>query len=287
MFHRFHLLVFLVLFVLAGCLPASLSRSETQVGTTQNQGTDIPLSNAQAAVQIIVSDTPNALTLTPPSPLPAVTATPTSTATVTGTVPSNTATVNTTVTASTLVFDPFANFPQEYRSIQLPQQILDIIKAGGFVVPLPSNVDILQRELLNLLYRPDLSRFDLNRIVNFSFETANQYIAVPISAEYYKSHFGVTENFTKGALVGLVYDKNGSYNVFTHNPAVYEIWAYENYVSLTDIVTGKAIILETSRGEYYWRTQDASSDLPLAVFVKGSCHLCWRIDQRCGCLVCR
>jgi hypothetical protein len=275
MFYRFRLFVVLGLFLLAGCLPASLSRSKTQSAPTQNPATQMPIDQAQAAVQVIVSDTPTASTLTPPLPAP-VTFTYTVTPAVTATVPS-----------STPVFDPFANFPEEYRSIQLPQQILDIIKAGGFVVPLPSNAGVLQRELLGLQYRPDLSRFDLNRIVNFSFETGNQYIAVPITAEYYKSHFGSTQDFTKGALVGLIYDKSGTYNIYTHAAAVYEIWAYENYVSLTDIVTGKAIILEAGRGEYYWRTQDVSSDLPLAVFVKGSCHLCWRIDQRCGCLICR
>lgn len=272
MFNRFRSLMVAGLLILAGCLPASPTGTEVPPDNDANQAAQIKA--AQVGTPVTATSTLSVGTATNTLDVSA-TATTFVTPSVTSTPPSLTPTL-----------DPFPNFPEEYRRIQFPQHILDVLRAGGFVVPLPQDKEALQRELLAFAYRPDLSRFDLNRIVNFAFASSNQYIAVPITPEYFKAHFGNGEDFTRGALVALVLDKNGGYNRFTRNPAVYEIWAYENYVSLTDVVTGKAIILEASRDEYYWRTQDVSSDLPLTVFVKGSCYLCWQIDQRCGCLVC-
>ncbi len=144
----------------------------------------------------------------------------------------------------------------------------------------------LQGQLKSVAGGYDLSRFDLSRTVNISpgldYEGFD-YIAVPTSPEFYKEKFSASD-FGKGVLAGLVYDKKGAYS---GNPDVYEIWVYEDHVYLSGLRFKSAILLQQSSNEYLWTPQDSSSNLPLSVFVKNGCWLCWRIDKRCGCVVCK
>jgi hypothetical protein len=219
-------------------------------------------------------------TLTPSdTPTSTVTFTPTSTATITAFAPT---------TPSIIPPPPIwpTDIPPEYKEIQLPPQIIEILQEGGLLLPLPREPGPLQGQLKSVAGGYDLSRFDLNRTVNISpaldYEEYD-YIAVPTSPEFYKEKFSASD-FGKGVLAGLVYDKKGAYS---GNPDVYEIWVYEDHVYLSGLRYKSAILLQQSTNEYFWTPQDSSSNLPLSVFVKNGCWLCWRIDKRCGCVICK
>jgi len=233
-------------------------------------------------IPITITNTPtytatSTLTLTPSdTPTSTATFTPTFTVTIAPTTPSITPTLTVWPT----------DFPSEYKEILLPPQIIEILHGGGLLLPLPREPGPLQGQLKSVAGGYDLSRFDLSRTVNISpgldYEGFD-YIAVPTSPEFYKEKFSASD-FGKGVLAGLVYDKKGAYS---GNPDVYEIWVYEDHVYLSGLRFKSAILLQQSSNEYLWTPQDSSSNLPLSVFVKNGCWLCWRIDKRCGCVVCK
>jgi len=178
--------------------------------------------------------------------------------------------------------DPFINFPDEYKPIQLPVQMTSILDQGGVVVALPSNTGALQEKITAVARDIDLSRLDFSRAVTFPTSSSDEYIAVPISKEYYQEELSKT-NPSQGMFVGVIYDKYGS---MAGIPDLYQVWTYDTYTSLVGTKV-KAIILETKNAEYVWQPQPTSSDLPLAFFIQGSCYFCWKVDGRCGCLICR
>lgn len=178
--------------------------------------------------------------------------------------------------------DPFINFPDEYKTIQLPVQMTSLLDQGGVVVPLPNNTGSLQEKITSVAGGVDLSRLDFSRAATFPTSSSDEYIAVPISKEYYQEVISKT-NPSQGMFVGVIYDKYGS---MAGIPDLYQVWTYDNYTSLVGTKV-KAIILETKNAEYVWQPQSTSTDLPLAFFIQGSCHFCWKVDGRCGCLICR
>lgn len=293
MLYKFRRFLILGLFLLAGCLP----RSEIRPAATQDLGqsavaaTDTQLVEGQSPQQVAITDTPQIESQNPEQVAgsdtpPAVTETYTVQPSTETFIPELTVTSISTE-ESILQVSPvpsyFEGFPEEYHTIQLPQPIIEILNTDGFVVPLPVDTGPLQEQLISAAQGFDLSKFDFERIVHFPPDPANEHIAVPVRESYYADIFAGKENFGQGVLVGLMYDRNGS---FSGIPDAYEIWAYDNYVALVGLRV-KAVLLYNVYGQYHWRAQDTTSNLPLVVFIKNGCWLCWRVDSRCGCLVCR
>ncbi len=259
-------------------------------GPTEEKAVDATASSETSISPSPIEPTLTTVVPTIDTPIITITLTPTDTATFT---PTSTATITpfapiTPTTPSIIPTLPVwpTDIPSEYKEIQLPPQIIEILQEGGLLLPLPREPGPLQGQLKSVASGYNLSRFDLNRVVNISPQLDYEeydYIAVPTSPEFYKEKFAASD-FSKGVLAGLVYDKKGAYS---GNPDVYEIWVYEDHVYLSGLRYKSAILLQQSTNEYFWTPQDSSSNLPLSVFVKNGCWLCWRIDKRCGCVICK
>lgn len=256
-------------------------------GPTEEKAAD---TTPSSETPIIPSPIEPALTTVVPTmdtPVITITFTPTDTATAPPTVTTTfTPTFTATLPTLTPTKDYFAAFPDEFKVIQLPEKTTNILDQGGLLLLPPREPAVFQKQLLSVANNYHLSRFDLNRVVNISPQLDYEeydYVAVPTSPEFYKEKFGAND-FSKGVLAGLIYDKDGAYSGLAD---VYEIWVYEDHVYLSGLKYKSAILLQETKNEYFWVPQAESSSLPLLVFVKNGCWLCWRIDKRCGCVICK
>jgi len=173
----------------------------------------------------------------------------------------------------------FKDFPPEYQSIQLPPDITKVLDEGGNIVPLPGDKASLTKQLESAAGDVSLEPYDLDRVVSFTSSEGYSYIAVPVSPAYYKDNF--KDDVIAGELVGLIYDQNGGY---FETPDLYQVTFFDDKAVLSG---HEEISLSQDEGKFSWTSQDTASDIPLTVFVKGSCYLCWSLDGRCGCLFCK
>ena len=169
--------------------------------------------------------------------------------------------------------DYFAGFPDEYRTINLPGRIIDILNAGGQIVPLPSDPSPLQAELESIAqsFGYDLARYDMSRIVTFTSDAGYDYIAVPANPE-----------FASSGCTGLIFDRNGAY---LDDSDIYEVWFYEDKAVLRS-PNGKEVDLLSSGGDYL-PGPPGTGEIPLVVFVHNGCWFCGCILGKCGCLICK
>lgn len=176
----------------------------------------------------------------------------------------------------------FEGSPPEYQEITLPQEIIAVLEAGGSVVPLPVDLFPLTEELTAFAASVsfDLAPYDPGRLVAFTSDEGYTYIAAPIQAEFFRNNF--EENFEQGELVGTVYDQEGA---FGGRPDNYEVWFFDDSVTLRS--TQEEVLLTTEAGQFFWTQQEIYKDIPLAIFIKASCYLCWSLDSRSGCLICK
>lgn len=169
--------------------------------------------------------------------------------------------------------DYFAGFPDEYRTINLPGRIIDVLNAGGQIVSLPSDPSTLQAELESVAQALgyDLTRYDLNRIVTFTSDAGYNYIAVPANPE-----------FASSGCTGLIFDSRGAY---LGDSDIYEIWFNENTAILRD-PNGQEVSLSSGNGDYL-PGSPGTGEIPLVVFVHNGCWLCGCIFHKCGCIICK
>lgn len=175
--------------------------------------------------------------------------------------------------------DYFEGFPPEYQEMMLPEGVIEILKQGGYVVPLPQDPTTLQQELEAAAqsFNYDLSIYDLNRIVRFpsAQEGDFTYLSVPTKPEFIQGDLD---------LVGLIYDLKGAY-LDDGKPKIYEVRFYDDRAVLRD-PQEMEISLYKDKAEYFAEQMEPPVEIPLVVFVKNGCWLCgWA--SRCGCLICR
>jgi hypothetical protein len=176
----------------------------------------------------------------------------------------------------------FVGFPPEYQDITLPPQIIAVLQEGGSVVPLPDPSIPFADELSSFAtsVSADITPYDLGRVVAFTSDQEYTYVAVPISSEYFAGNFD--NSFEDGEPVGFLYDQNGAYG---NAPEVYEVWFFDDSAILLSSQR-EEVILTTENEEFFWTQQEIFKEIPVAVFVEGSCYLCWSLDSRSGCLIC-
>jgi len=170
--------------------------------------------------------------------------------------------------------DYFDGFPNEYRDMRLPQEIIEILDAGGRVVPLPPDPFSLQVELESAAqsFGYDLTRYDLNRVVTFTSDDGYDYISVPSNS-----------GFAKDGCAGLILDRNGAYR---GEYDMYEVWFYEDRAVLRN-PNGNEVILYREEGMFFPTQEGAPGEIPLVVFVHNGCWLCGCLLGRCGCVFCK
>lgn len=178
----------------------------------------------------------------------------------------------------------FQQFPLEYQSATTPIYLAEKISVGeASIVALPSTQEqpslaqeVFQMQLDSAKF--DLSNFSVEHTVTFS--TAEySYVAVPIA-------FEPVYDFSAGVMAGLLEDIGGGY---TGTTGSYEVWFFEEGVGLHD--SNGTQVYFASAGEqgtdFFWEPQVTYVAEPLAYFVENGCWLCWSLDGRCGCLICK
>ena len=177
----------------------------------------------------------------------------------------------------------FEGFPPDFQNITLPQEMIDELDRGGSVVPPPADpspyIQELQTFADSISY--DLGPYDLGKTVAYTTENGNSYIAVPLNTDYFKSYF--KGDFANGELAGLIYDQKGAY---AQSVELYEVRFFDDKAVLKSPL-GTEVVLPMESKEFFWTNQDPYKEIPVAFFIKGSCYLCWSLDGRCGCLICR
>ncbi len=166
-------------------------------------------------------------------------------------------------------------YPVQYQEIQLPQLMVDKLDAGtAKMVALPTDPQVEAVSIQQASVRiKNLNAYNFNAVATFSKE--NAYSAVP---EIAKDKY----DFVNGEMVGLFYDKSGAYGT----PGVYQILMNDKGADMLNS-DGKVVMTWTLDRDMYYKVQDPPVKEPLVVFIENGCWLCWSIDGRSGCLICR
>lgn len=175
-------------------------------------------------------------------------------------------------------------FSEVYQVAKPPVYLVEkmALEEAAVVPPPPvENQPVLADQIIQMQVNPakfDLSMFRFDRTVTFT--TNYTYIAVPIAYE-------PVYDFSAGVMAGLIGDVNGAY---IGSPNSFEVWFYENRVSLYDSNGNEVYVAYAGEpgSTFFWEQQpDIYVAEPLPYFVRNGCWLCWSLDGRCGCLVCK
>jgi len=184
----------------------------------------------------------------------------------------------------TAYFADFDQFPTIYQYIQPPTYLAEKIDLqDAQIVGLPSTEEqpvlaeqVFQAQVDPIKYDPSL--FSVERTVAYA-TVDYAYVAVPVAYE-------PDYNFSEGVMAGLLGDANGGY---TGIPGSYEVWFFEEGVSLRDS-SGEEVfyaIAGDPGSDFYWDFQETYIAEPIPYFIENGCWLCWSLDGRSGCLICK
>lgn len=179
--------------------------------------------------------------------------------------------------------DFFEGWPPEYQNIALPSELIGVLNRGGSIVFPPADITPLVQELESFAASIgfDLGPYDVGRSVSFTSDQGYSYIAAPVKSEFFNNNF--QNEYSNGVLTGLLYDQKGAY---LDAPDLYEVLFFDDRVVLNS-PSGKEAVLTVNDKQFFWTNQEVYKEIPVTFFIKGSCYLCWSLDSRCGCLVCR
>jgi hypothetical protein len=177
----------------------------------------------------------------------------------------------------------FEGWPPEYQNIALPSELIGVLDRGGSVIFPPPDITPLVQELEAFAASIgfDLAPYDLGRSVSFTSDQGYSYIAAPVKSEFFNNNF--QKEYSNGVLTGLLFDQNGAYSEV---PDLYEVRFFDDQAVLHS-PSGKDIVLTVNDKQFFWINQEIYKEIPVTFFIKGSCYLCWSLDSRCGCLICR